>query len=78
MAAPESSSMEEAIANMMRSILEEYCRKQTENINAKFDELTENIGEMINEQTEKLNNKLEQQSENFKQDTIKILRRQKN
>ena len=44
-------------------IRDRYCRKQTENINAKFDELTENIGEMINEQTEKLNIKLDQQSE---------------
>ena len=62
MAAAESISMEKAIANMMRPILEEYCRKQTEYLNAKFDELTESLKNKIDKQTENISEMIEKQA----------------
>ena len=49
--------------------VDEISTKQTENLNAKLDELQESN----KKQTESLENKLELQSENFRQDTIKII-----
>ena len=56
---------------MMRAWVDEIRTKQTENLNARLDELKE----FNKKETESLNTKLEQQAENFKQDTIKMTER---
>ena len=51
----------DAFQMMMRAWVDEISTKQTENINAKLDELKESNKKQ-----------LEEQAENFRQDTIKI------
>ena len=59
----------EAFKNTILAMMDELSTKQTENLNARIDELKESN----KKQTESLENKLELQSENFRQDTIKII-----